>query len=148
MRAFCVVPTDALAAVYTNVRQFRCALPLSFDGRIDSVAELLERNLLRSSKRGSPRVLTTRREALALYRHVLRWSNIFVWKDDQGRPWRDVIRHSARKEFEDARFEQDPQLINRMLITGRDCVDKAVENFMRKRDRLQAEGQPQDTPMM
>lgn len=53
-----------------------------------------------------PRILTTRREALSLYREVLRYSNLFVWRDERGRPWRDVLRASARKEFEEARFEQ------------------------------------------
>jgi hypothetical protein len=38
-----------------------------------------------------------RREALTLYRDILRYSNLFVWKDSSGRVWRDVIRASARK---------------------------------------------------
>ncbi len=42
-------------------------------------------------------VLVRRREALALYREILRYSNLLVWKDAQGRVWRDVIRASARK---------------------------------------------------
>jgi hypothetical protein len=37
------------------------------------------------------------REALTLYRDILRYSNLFVWKDASGRVWRDVIRASARK---------------------------------------------------
>jgi hypothetical protein len=132
-----------IAAGFTNVRHIKTSLPLQFDGRIDSVHE---RNLLRTSKRSPNGVLTTRREALALYRQVLRCSTLFVWRDDQGRPWRDVIRSSARKEFEDARFEQDPELINKMIITGRDCVEKTVERFMVKREKLIAEEQPLDKP--
>lgn len=82
------------------------------------------------------RLLTTRREALALYREVLRYSNLFVWKDEHGRMWRDVIRSSARQEFEAARFEPDPELINRMIVTGRDAVQRTVEGFMKKRARI------------
>ncbi len=111
-----------------------------------------------------------RREALALYREVLRYSNLFVWKDAQGRAWRDVIRTSTRKvqavhcavhhlgswrahhllaerergvlrvaerahtqEFEDARIETDPEIINKLIITGRDAVQRTVEAFMKKR---------------
>lgn len=90
----------------------------------------------RSSDGQRPPLLTTRREALALYRLALRYSNLFVWKDEYGRPWRDVIRSSTRKEFEDARFEQDPELINRMIVTGRDAVQKTVDRFMVKRQQL------------
>ncbi|GBF90541.1 hypothetical protein Rsub_03537 [Raphidocelis subcapitata] len=83
-----------------------------------------------------PRLLTARREALALYRDVLRYSNLFVWRDDRGRVWRDVIRASARAEFEAARREADPELINRMIVTGRDAVQRSVEQFMRKRQLI------------
>lgn len=34
---------------------------------------------------------------------ILRASLLFVWKDNNGRVWREVIRESARKEFESAR---------------------------------------------
>ena len=79
--------------------------------------------------------------------------------------WRDVIRSSARQEYEAARLEQvrvvvafgggglmccsnnmkqtkqkqqqnktkDPELINRMIVTGRDAVQKAVDRFSDKR---------------
>ena len=58
----------------------------------------------------------------------------------------DVISTSARNEFEQARFERDPQLVSRclgllrqgaaewclvqisqLLVTGRDCVDQTVQ---------------------
>ena len=47
--------------------------------------------------------LTTRREALSLYRAVLRAAPLFVWGDKAGRQWSEVIKESARKEFEAAR---------------------------------------------
>jgi hypothetical protein len=108
------------------------------------VAELLDASIVRGPQRkedaaGRPRILTTRREALALYREVLRYSNLFVWRDERGRVWRDVIRASARQEYEAARHEADPELVNRMLVTGRDAVHRTVEQFMRKRRQIIAE---------
>lgn len=35
-----------------------------------------------------------------------------------------MLRENARKEFEEARFENDPETINRLLVTGRDCVQQ------------------------
>jgi len=118
------------------------------DGKIGAdegeVAEMLEASIVRGPQRkedsaGRPNILTTRREALALYREVLRYSNLFVWRDQRGCMWRDVIRSSARQEFEAARFEPDPELINRMIVTGRDAVQRSVEQFMRKRRQIIAE---------
>ena len=71
-----------------------------------TVAELIEQNMAKASRRrpneasssysppvgGPPRLLTTRREALHLYREIMRYSNLFVWKDDKGIPWRDILR--------------------------------------------------------
>lgn len=36
-------------------------------------------------------LLTTRREALSLYREILRVTRLFVWKDQQGRMWCVVV---------------------------------------------------------
>lgn len=117
------------------------------DGRIgadaDEVAELIEANIVRPPKRSRgdapphpARLLTTRREALSLYREVLRYSNLFVWRDEHGRVWRDVIRASARSEFEAARREPDPELINRMIVTARDAVQRTVDGFLARRQRI------------
>ena len=81
-------------------------------------------------------VLTTRREALSLYRAVWRASFLFVWKNEKGEEWRDIIRESARKEFEAARHEKDPEMITRLLVTGRDYLDQAMEKFMTKRQSI------------
>ena len=106
----------------------------------DAVADLFQRNLLHASRKkpedGRPAILTTRREALVLYREVLRYSNLFVWKDERGRMWRDVIRDSTRKEFEAARYEQDPEIVNKLIITGRDCVQRTMETFGSKRRQI------------
>ena len=75
--------------------------------------DFIERSLDQASQEGARKkdpkersqieVLTTKREALSLYRAVWRASFLFVWKNEKGEEWRDVIRESARKEFEAAR---------------------------------------------
>lgn len=104
----------------------------------EHLEDLFTKNLDKASRKKpeGPRLLTTRREALSLYREVLRYSNLFVWKDAQGRTWRDVIRESTRKEYEDARFETDPEIINKLIITGRDCVQRTIEGFMKRRQQI------------
>lgn len=99
-------------------------------GDIDAVADLLERNVVKAGQ-GTTKssVLTTRREALALYRDILRCANVMTWTDQQGRLWRDLIRESARNEFEAARNEKDPEIVNKLLITGRDALQKTVERM-------------------
>lgn len=139
-----------------------CSASDGIQGKIgadaDEVADLLDSSIYHPTKaereqqrEQAPlrRLLTTRREALSLYREVLRYSNLFVWRDEVGRPWRDVIRASARQEFEAARHEPDPELINRMIVTGRDAVQRTVEGFMQKRQRIIAEedSKPQVPPM-
>ncbi|KAL0054359.1 hypothetical protein WJX82_007655 [Trebouxia sp. C0006] len=80
---------------------------------------------------------TTRTEAIALYRHIWRYSRLFVWQNEQGKPWRDVLRNSARQEYDLARHEQDPELVSRMIVSGRDAVHQVVDKFMAKRDQLE-----------
>jgi hypothetical protein len=115
------------------------------DASADDVAELLEGSLSKAPRKKDAQsrvlLLTTRREALSLYREVLRYSNLFVWRDQAGRAWRDVIRSSARAEFEASKEETDPEITNRMIITGREAVTKAMDAFMAKRARIQAEEQ-------
>ena len=80
--------------------------------------------------------MTTKREALSLYRAVWRASFMFVWKNERGVEWKDVIRESARKEFEAARQERDPEMVARLLLTGRDYLDQAVRKFLEKRQKI------------
>lgn len=121
----------------------------AFDLRTDGGGEaedFIERSLDQASEEGARKkdpkerspieVLTTRREALSLYRAVWRASFLFVWKNEKGEEWRDIIRESARKEFEAARHEKDPEMITRLLVTGRDYLDQAMEKFMTKRQSI------------
>jgi hypothetical protein len=72
---------------------------------------------------------TSRREALSLYREILRTCKAFHWCDDSGQPWNQRLRNEARKEFEASKEETDPLIIARMLVTGRDCVQQIQQKF-------------------
>ena len=39
-----------------------------------------------------------------------------------------VLKDSARKEFEQAKYERDPAVITRLLFVGRDCLNKVKRN--------------------
>ena len=72
---------------------------------------------------------TTRKEALSLYREILRTTKAFHWCDEKGFPWNIRLRAEARKEFELSKEETDPLLVARMLVTGRDCVQQIQQKF-------------------
>lgn len=40
------------------------------------------------------------------------------------------------QEFEEARFENDPALVNKLIITGRDAMHRTVESFMQRRQQI------------
>jgi hypothetical protein len=69
---------------------------------------------------------------LSLYRYILRVTALFQWPDDKGRLWRDILRDSARQEFEAARGETDPEIVNRLLVVGRDAVHQATDKLLDK----------------
>ncbi|KAG0478281.1 hypothetical protein HPP92_013000 [Vanilla planifolia] len=105
----------------------------------DTLDELLDRHLVnKKSNEGDEldgeqlvrqRLTSTRREALNLYRDILRATRFFSWPDARGVSWRDVLRSNARREFEEARFERDPEIITRLLIGGRDAVQSALDKL-------------------
>ena len=49
---------------------------------------------------------------------------------------RESIRESARKEYEAARFEKDPQIINKLIVSGRDCLEKSLQNVIDKQRQI------------
>ncbi|KAA0064850.1 Complex 1 LYR protein [Cucumis melo var. makuwa] len=107
----------------------------------DTVEELLDRHVVKKEKSldddadkliTQRRLTSTRREALSLYRDILRATRFFMWPDSKGVLWRDVLRQNARKEFEDARFESDPEIVTRLLIGGRDAVQSALDKLAEK----------------
>ncbi|KAG8654530.1 uncharacterized protein LOC110615836 [Manihot esculenta] len=107
----------------------------------DTIEELLDRHIVKKEKSldddeeellNRQRLTSNRREALHLYRDILRATRFFMWTDSRGVLWRDVLRENARKEFEEARFEKDPEIVTRLLIGGRDAVESALEKLAEK----------------
>jgi len=82
---------------------------------------------------GNPKHLTrsrNRKESLSLYREILRTAKHFHWKDEKsGQPWNKLLKEKAKAEFMEARNEQDPLVIARLLVTGRDCVHQIQNKF-------------------
>ena len=113
--------------------------PLSLHSGPDNLEELLDKHVVSGHSKkpdgedeARRRLTSTRREALSLYRDILRASRFFLWPNEKGVLWRDVLRASSRKEFEDARYEQDPEIIARLLVGGRDALQQTVENAIKK----------------
>eukprot|EP00246_Nothoceros_aenigmaticus_P003961 TRINITY_DN15204_c0_g1_i1.p1 TRINITY_DN15204_c0_g1~~TRINITY_DN15204_c0_g1_i1.p1 ORF type:complete len:142 (+),score=16.17 TRINITY_DN15204_c0_g1_i1:167-592(+) len=102
----------------------------------DTLEGLLERHVVKGAQGNAAHLTNTRREALHLYRYILRATCVFVWSNEHGVLWRDVLRTSARSEFEAARFERDPEVIAKLLVGGRDAVDSALQKFLAKREAM------------
>jgi hypothetical protein len=69
------------------------------------------------------------REALHLYREILRTCKRFHWCNHKGEPWSAVLKLNARKEFEESREERDPILRAKLLAVGRQCLLDAQYKF-------------------
>ncbi len=81
-----------------------------------------------------PRIV--RREALWLYRDILRTARQFTWTDKDGVLWKDKLIISTRKEFEAARHERDPAIISQLLIGGRDALMQVSDRMLNKARKL------------
>lgn len=64
------------------------------------------------------------REALRLYREVVKFCGEFDWTNTDGRVWRDILRENARKEFEESREEEDPVILYKMIVTTKEAIGK------------------------
>jgi hypothetical protein len=110
---------------------------IKYDGTSDDVSDLVDRHVLRDGKNKSrPAVVSSRLDALHLYRAICRYCILFDWTDEHGVLWRDRLRSSARKEFEAARYVRDPEVVARLLLNGRDAVDQVMTRFLAKREQL------------
>ncbi|XP_047325296.1 uncharacterized protein LOC124929074 [Impatiens glandulifera] len=119
----------------------------------DTLEELLDRHVVKKETYDDDgdenellirqRLTGTRREAFNLYRDIIRATRFFTWPDSRGVLWRDVLRENARKEFEGARFEKDPEVITRLLIGGHDAVQSAIEKLIEKQ-QIQIEKERRD----
>eukprot|EP00961_Rhodomonas_salina_P281195 3799429-Rhodomonas_salina.2 len=77
-----------------------------------------------------------RLEALRLYREIIRTAKHFTWPDKDGVPFSEKLLKSARKEFELARWEKDPELIARLLIGGREAMEKVTDRMAEKAHKI------------
>ncbi|KAM1775603.1 hypothetical protein ACFX11_042512 [Malus domestica] len=142
----CRIPLKLI--IGRNDAVFNCSWRLLHEGP-DTVDELLDRHIVKKEKHldddeeellNRRRLTSTRREALSLYRDIIRATRFFMWPDSRGVLWRDVLRENARKEFEEARFETDPEVITRLLIGGHDAVQSAIDKLAEKqRQQIQKE---------
>jgi hypothetical protein len=46
----------------------------------------------------------------------------FTWSNEDGEPWQQILRRTARAEFEQMRSESDAVKVGQFLITWRDCM--------------------------
>ena len=79
------------------------------------------------------------KEALKLYRDVLKLTREFTWHDENNRLWAERIKNSARQEFELARDEKDPFLIGQMIVTSKEAIQKVREKLIEKYNRVNQE---------
>lgn len=64
------------------------------------------------------------KEALRLYREVVKFSKQMDWPDPKtGLPYGVMVLQSAKKEFEIARFEKDPLMVMKMICTTRESIN-------------------------
>mmetsp|Transcript_35286 Transcript_35286/g.71299 ORF Transcript_35286/g.71299 Transcript_35286/m.71299 type:complete len:200 (-) Transcript_35286:54-653(-) len=75
-------------------------------------------------------------EALRLYREIIRTAKHFTWPDKDGIPFSEKLIKSARNEFEQARYEKDPELIARLLIGGREAMEKVTDRMAAKAHKI------------
>ena len=63
-------------------------------------------------------------------------SRAFYWPNENGEQWSQVLATSARKEFEEARYEMDPVIIARLLVVGRDALMQAQNKFTEMEEKM------------
>jgi hypothetical protein len=86
-----------------------------------------------------PDITTTRKEAIYLYRDILRAARHFTWRDKDGKLWRDKLIASARHEFELARGERDPEILARLLVGGREALEQVADRMLHKARKIAEE---------
>uniref|UniRef100_A0A0E0E546 Complex 1 LYR protein domain-containing protein n=1 Tax=Oryza meridionalis TaxID=40149 RepID=A0A0E0E546_9ORYZ len=79
------------------------------------------------------RLTSSRREALGLYRDILRVTWLFEWPDGRDVLWREVLQANARREFEEARGERDPDAVQQALDRLAEASSRMIEAEEAKR---------------
>jgi hypothetical protein len=81
-------------------------------------------------------VTSTRREALRLYRDLLKICKRFTWTNNDGILWSKVLKESVQTEFRQSKYEMEPEMILRMIFTGREALKRTEESLELKRLKL------------
>ncbi|KAL3734324.1 hypothetical protein ACJRO7_023639 [Eucalyptus globulus] len=122
------------AAAQRNAAASSISRALHYDKPFDDAEEEEEEEDRLPARRPEPKTL---------YRSILRMTRFFQWPDPRGVPMRDVLRAKARREFEAARLETDPEVVGRLLDGAGEAVHAALEEVAQgqreKIERLAAE---------
>ncbi|CAI2382986.1 unnamed protein product [Moneuplotes crassus] len=94
--------------------------------RNKNVLELLEKPI-EKMKREPKGIANFSNDYLRCYRDVWKVTARFNWNNEEGESWRDILRASARAEFEQIKEENDPLIIGKFLITWRDAINRMHE---------------------
>jgi hypothetical protein len=70
-------------------------------------------------------------EVIRLYREVIQMTRRFTWANEDGEPWQDILRKTARAEFDELRTETDSVKVGKFLITWRDSL-RQIHNKINK----------------
>ena len=66
-------------------------------------------------------------EVLRLYREVMVMTRRFTWANEDGEPWDQILRRTARAEFEELRTETDTVKLAKFMITWREALGRIHE---------------------
>lgn len=75
--------------------------------------------------------------SISLYRKILRLTQQMTHYDENGVLWRDIIRYSCRKEFNDSKDEKDEEILARALFNAQSAFDDFETKFLQKQKMLE-----------
>lgn len=55
----------------------------------------------------------------------------FTWANEDGEPWQQILRKTARAEFQELRTEKDSVKVGKFLVTWRDSL-RQIHNKINK----------------
>ena len=77
------------------------------------------------------------KQSVFLYRRILRLTSHMTHYDENGVPWRDIVRFSARKEFDSSKQEPDGEVLARALFNAQLAIDDFEEKLLKKQQSLE-----------
>jgi hypothetical protein len=78
-----------------------------------------------------------RKEVFKLYLEILRTIRLFTWTDENGVPWSQLLKMSAREEFESSKQEKDPYILAQALVNARMALDDLQEKYKKQQIQIQ-----------